>query len=523
MVLHCVYVKPRRLLWSSRYRAGVPMIRLYVLVFAAGFCTLGVELTAARLLAPFFGTSTLVWANVIGLTLLYLAVGYWLGGRLADRWPTPRRLGAVVLVAAVAIATLPFTTRPLFGLATAAFADVSAGVLIGSFVGVLLAFAVPITALGAVAPWAIRLAVQSVEEAGRVSGRLYALSTVGSLLGTFASVLLLVPWIGTRRALLVFALLLAAAALPLLPRRVLAAPVVIGLLLLIPEQAVKAAPGDQVVWEGESAYQFVQVVDDAAGDRVLRLNEGWAAHSIKVGPSGLVGGYWDRVLCLPLAIDRPVGRLAVLGNAGGTTAVQFARFWPGWQVDGVEIDPTVTDVGYRLFGMGEASQLTVHSADARPWLQATDARFDGIVIDAYRQPYIPFHLVTREFFELVRDRLVPGGAVAINVGAPPGQDLALSRISQTMALVFPVVTRSRVGNFNTVVTGYRNSATAVGASKRLAAAPPPLTEVCADFAANAQAVAPTTDPLTDDLAPVEWMTDAALFAYLQDGAPGAGR
>jgi len=503
------------------YRLLVRMARLYVLVFAAGFSSLGVELTAARLLAPFFGTSTLVWANVIGLTLLYLSVGYWLGGRIADRWPTQRALGGVVLVAAASIATLPFATRPLLTLATDAFADVSAGVLISSFVAVLLAFAVPITALGAVAPWAIRLSVTSVEEAGRVSGRLYALSTVGSLLGTFVSVLLLVPWIGTRRTLLVLALILAAAALPLLPRLAFLVPVGIALLLLVPEQGVKAAPGDHVVWEGESAYQFVQVVDDQQGERVLRLNEGWAKHSVKVGSSGLVGGYWDRLTCLPVAIDRPLGGdLAVLGNAGGTTAVQYARFWPTWQIDGVEIDPTVTDVGYRYLGMGEA-HLTVHEADARPWLDATTQRFDGIIVDAYRQPYIPFHLVTQEFFELVRDRLNPGGAVMINVGSPPGHNEALNRIAQTMASVFPVVEQSQVNDFNTIVTGYRDNGTAEGSVARLAAAPAPLTPVCQQVASNQVPVEPAAEPLTDDLAPVEWLTDSALLAYLRDGAPGA--
>jgi len=503
------------------YRLHVRMARLYLLVFAAGFSSLGVELTAARLLAPFFGTSTLVWANVIGLTLLYLSVGYWLGGRIADRWPTQRALGSVVLLAAASIAVLPFATRPLLTLATDAFADISAGVLISSFVAVLLAFAVPITALGAVAPWAIRLSVTAVEEAGRVSGRLYALSTVGSLLGTFVSVLLLVPWIGTRRTLLVLALILAAAALPLLPRATLIVPVAIALLLLIPEQGVKAAPGDQIIWEGESAYQFVQVVDDEQGERVLRLNEGWAKHSVKVGPTGLVGGYWDRLACLPAAIDRPRdGRLAVLGNAGGTTAVQYARFWPTWRVDGVEIDPTVTEVGFRFLGMSEA-RLTVHEADARPWLEASDDRFDGIIVDAYHQPYIPFHLVTKEFFELVRDRLNPGGAVMINVGSPPGHDEALDRIAQTMATAFPVVVQSQVNDFNTVVTGYRDSGTAEAAVARLASVPAPLTTVCEPMARNQLPITSTTDPLTDDHAPVEWLTDSALLAYLRDGAPGA--
>jgi spermidine synthase len=294
-------------------------------------------------------------------------------------------------------------------------------------------------------------------------------------------------------------------------------------LLFVPEHGVKAAPGDRVVWEGETPYQFAQIVDDASGERVLRLNEGWATHSIKPGPTGLVGGYWDRLLCLPPAIDKADdGRLAVLGNAGGTTAVQYARFWPTWQIDGVEIDSTVSDLGYRYLGMREA-KLAVHTADARPWLDQSKERFDGIIVDAYRQPYIPFHLITQEFFRSVREHLTPGGAVMINVGAPPGHDQALAAIAQTMATVFPVVEQSRVNDFNTIVWAYRDAPTAVGAPARLAGAPQPLTPLCADMAANATRIAPTADPLTDDHAPIEWLTDAALFSYLQDGAPGAER
>jgi spermidine synthase len=278
-----------------------------------------------------------------------------------------------------------------------------------------------------------------------------------------------------------------------------------------------------VVWEGETPSQFAQIVDDTYGDRVLRLNEGWATHSIKPGPSGLVGGYWDRAACLPAAIDRPTdGRLAVLGNAGGTTAVQYARFWPTWWIDGVEIDGTVTELGYRYLGMREA-RLTVHTADARPWLDQSDERFNGIIIDAYHQPYIPFHLVTQEFFRSVMAHLEPGGAVLINVASPKGHDQALTAIAETMATVFPVVEQSRVNAFNTVVGGYRDKATAAGAPARLRGAPAPLTPICTELAAATQRVAPSTDPLTDDHAPIEWLTDTALLSYLQEGAPGAER
>ena len=154
---------------GSRTLLGVAdrsQARIAALVLCGGAASLATEVTGARMLAPFFGSSNIVWANVIGLTLIYLSLGYWLGGRLADRHPHERALGAVALVAAFGIAALPFATRPLFGVALDAFEDVSAGAFVASFLGTLAMFAVPITALGAIAPWAIRLAVRDVEQAG---------------------------------------------------------------------------------------------------------------------------------------------------------------------------------------------------------------------------------------------------------------------------------------------------------------------------------------------------------------------
>ena len=326
-------------------------LRLHVLVFVAGACSLATEMAGARLLAPFFGTSNVVWANVIGLILVYLALGYWLGGKFADKYPNERTLGFVVLFAAITIAILPFATRPLFGAAANAFDEVSAGAFVASFVGTLLMFALPVTALGAVAPWAIRLAVTDIAEAGAVAGRLYALSHARLDRRHVPARALPDPEIGTRRTMLLAAIGLALAALPMLPRRAVLAPALLALLLLVPPGQVKAASDGKVLFEGESPYQFVQVVRETDGDTVLHLNEGWAVHSITPAKGVLTGGYYDAGLLLPLLNGAPAGRLAILGNAAGTVANQFGAVWPQTRIDGVEIDPLVTEVGRRYFGM----------------------------------------------------------------------------------------------------------------------------------------------------------------------------
>lgn len=496
--------------------------RLSLVVFLAGVASLGAEVSGARLLAPYFGTSNVVWANVIGMTLLYLSIGYWLGGKVADRRPDERSLGLVVMVAAVAVALLPFASRPVFDLATDAFADLSAGALVASFVAAMLMFAIPITCLGAVAPWAIRLAVRDVSEAGAVAGRLYALSTIGSILGTFVPVLVLIPAIGTRRTLLVSAALLGVAGALLIGRRgAVLVPLGAVALLGLPAGQIKDSRGDRVLFEDESAYQFVQVVEQPDGDRVLHLNEGWGVHSILPARRTLTRGYWDAFLVLPLLTDRPSGRLVVLGNAGGTVSNLYQAAWPSTRIDGVEIDPVVSDVGRRFLGTANPN-TTVHTADARFWLRRSDGAFDAVVIDAFRQPYVPFHLATREFFELVRSRLVDGGVVAANIATPPNQTEIVDRIASTARAVFPAVLVSRYDEFNSILVAFDDAATAAAAHERLRRAtglPARPAQLLLD--GPLLDVRPGGEVLTDDLAPVEQLTDLALLAYLRQGAPGA--
>ncbi len=497
--------------------------RLTLIVLAGGACSLATEMSGARLLAPYFGTSNLVWANVIGLMLLYLAVGYWVGGKLADRYPTERALAYVVMGSAVTIACLPFISRPLFSAATGAFDGLSAGGFIASFFGTMLLFAVPVTALGTISPWAIRLSVHDVREAGSVSGRLYAISTIGSLIGTFLPVLIIIPWIGTQRTIIAIAAVLALAALPLLPIRFVVVPILIALATLIPPGSTKGATNGRVLFERESAYQYVQVIEKDNGDRILHLNEGWAIHSLLPRAGVLTHGYWDGFLALPALGGGTEGNVAVLGNAGGTISNMYARAWPEMTVDGVEIDPLVSEVGRRYLGMNSNPRLTVHTDDARVWLRRTPTRHSAMVIDAYRQPYIPFQLVSREFFTLVRDRLTPTGVVGINVGTPPGQTEAVAMIAATMRDVFPTVVEARYDAFNSLIFAFPDALSESEIRRRLRAAPGLAAASARVIDARLRVVDPGGTILTDDHAPIEWVTDRALLTYLGEGAPGAER
>ncbi|MBJ7595930.1 MAG: fused MFS/spermidine synthase [Candidatus Dormibacteraeota bacterium] len=484
-------------------------------VFAAGAGSLATEICASRLLAPYFGNTTVVWANVIGLILVYLSVGYWLGGRVADRHPHPRVLGGLLLVAAVAISVLPFIAHPFLQLALQGFSALSIGVVAGSFFATLLLFSVPVSLLGMVSPFAVRLAVRDVQTAGSVSGRLSSLTTIGAIAGTFVPALLLIPAIGTQRTLLCAALLVSLAAFPLLPRRAPIVSVVVAGLLLIPPATVKPVAG--AVLERETQYEYVQVVTTPDGRTALRLDDGIADQSVYRPNTVLTGSEWDMPLVVPPLLDRPLRRVLVIGNAGGTMARSLAHEYPGVQIDGVEPDPAVSDIGRQLMGMADVPGLHVVEADGRAFLATTPARYDLIVVDAYRQAYVPFWLVTQEFFALARAHLNGGGAIAFNMARVPGDDRLAQAVSGTLATVFPDARIWPALSFNELVVGFDHTVSPSALQTRLQQLPRDLRVLIPLVSSQLHAVAPVADPLTDDHAPVEWLTDRALLEEIAAG------
>ncbi|PZS00232.1 MAG: spermine synthase, partial [Candidatus Chloroheliales bacterium] len=200
--------------------AAVSQPLLLLVVFTAGMSGLAMEMLSSRLLQPYFGSSQLIWAVVIGLVLIYLTVGYYLGGKLADRSPRPALLYQLVAIAGFLFALIPWIAQPILGFSLDAFKGSSVGGFLGSLLAVVALFAVPMIIMGMVAPFAIRLSLGSVSNGGRVAGSIYALSTVGSIVGTFVPVLFMMPAFGTDMTVLLFAVaLLLVAVLGLLSAR----------------------------------------------------------------------------------------------------------------------------------------------------------------------------------------------------------------------------------------------------------------------------------------------------------------
>jgi len=514
---------------------------LYFTVFASGMTTLAIELSASRLLGYVFGTSNLVWASIIGLMLVYLTLGYSMGGRLADRHPEEMVFYRLLAWGALTSGVVPFLARPVLRAAADAFDQLAIGVLAGSFTAVLVLFVVPVTLLGMISPFAIRLALEDARQAGAVAGRIYAISTLGSFFGTFLPVLLLIPLVGVTFTFLLFGGFLNLVALLGLWRRVgrgaalkrLWMPALLGVLALLWGQGnLKNTPGQ--VYEAESAYNYLQVLE--VGEfRYLRLNEGQGIHSIYHPEQLIYNGPWMQVLAAPFFNPAPyaperVESLAIVGLAAGTTARQATAAFGPIPIDGFEIDPAIIRVGEMYFGM-DLPNLTPIAQDGRWGLAHSPRRYSIISVDAYRPPYIPWHLTTREFFQIVYDHLTPDGVLVINVGRAPGDRRLIEGLAATIGTVFPSLYVMDVPDtFNSILYATRQPtrvedfyANYQALQMQAEASPLLVTAVTRAIAnlhpdpcAGAEPAA-GCQVFTDDRAPIEWITNNMVLNYILGG------
>jgi len=503
---------------------------LYVMVAVGGAATMGVEMSASRLLAPYFGDSLPVWGLLIGLLLAYLAIGYALGGRLADRYPHASVLYRIAVWSGFLVGLVPYLSRPILRLAASAFARYEAGAVLGSLLAVLALYAVPVVMLGCISPFAIRLSVHSKESSGDAAGRIYALSTLGSLVGTFGSVFWLIPVLGTRRTVFVLSLgLLATAWVGLaqskrrkaLPYLVLVFVIIV--LQFLPTGAIKPTQG--LIYELESAYNYVQVLQDGEA-RLLKLNEGEGIQSAYQPGQILTGYVYDYFLLVPFfrsELSAPVSSLCLIGLAAGTTARQYSAVFGPISIDGVEIDPGIVAVGQQYFDLN-LPNLRVIIEDGRYHLANSDQLYDVVAIDAYRPPYIPFQLSTVEFFIEVRDHLTHDGVVAVNVARTETDYALVDAIASTMKAVFPnVYIIDVLSNLNSVVVATKRPTNLSVIKEQLGAqSNPVLEQVVARAGGRIWEVTHAMGPLLcDDRAPVEQIVHAVAARYLLGGRGGS--
>lgn len=495
--------------------------------------TLAIEFTASRLLQTVYGTSNIVWANVIGLVLLSLTAGYFIGGRLADRYPREPVFYGLVTIAGFCSVFFLLLTGAVLRRAAAAMAIMNVNAIAGSLLLVILALVVPVTLLGCLSPFAIRLAVRDVNESGRISGRIYAISTLGSLLGTYVPVLIVIPLAGSRAAAVLFGAILLGVGIIGLFRSTKSRPArTVGLLLsllLIPAVAfwldggIKTQSGQ--IYETESAYNYIQVIrrDDC---NYLLLNEGQAFHSFYCDGGRVPEiSVWSIMLAAPFFNADAVAprEMAVVGLAAGTIPKQFTRVFGPLDIDGIELDPAILSAGRQYFALDEPN-INAIAGDGRYAMSQLPGPYDVVTIDAYKVPYIPWHLATREFFADVSSRMSDTGVLAINVGRVPEDRRLIDAVGATLLAVFPTVHAIDVpGTLNTILVATQQPTTVGNLHANLAAlgpdADPLLRDALTVAAANIAPLGAGGAIMTDDRAPIEFISDSIVVRYLLDAGP----
>lgn len=438
--------------------------------FAAGFAGMTLELAAVRLLAPYFGTSAYVWTNVIAVTLLSLAVGAWIGGRIADRGH-PERALLLALVAGGVLSVVAPLFAPLLAseiLPSDLRLDEAFALFVsGSLLATLAVFGPPLALVGACSPLLVRRLVDAGASVGRGSGGVYAWSTLGSLLGTFGTTHWFVPYLGSKNTILLAGLALFAAAACLLflgsskraARAGLAVLLIAGASVAASETLIRLRPPRALApgWtllseERESVYQSVRVIERRDGDsslRYLQVNDGLDSYqSLQEVGEIFTDTYYDQLAVTILTVpklERPT-RVLILGLGGGTLVPLLHALSRADDVAielvGVEIDALVVTMAQKFLGL-DPNSVEIHAdLDARVALRALPGTWDAVLVDAYAgQVHIPAHLCSREFFAEVAERMHPHGVIALNVGAIGPEDQVASAVANTLARVCGTVYR----------------------------------------------------------------------------------
>lgn len=405
---------------------------IYFAVIVSGASVLAVELLGTRIIAPFYGASLYLWSALISVALAALSVGYAIGGRWADRGPRLERFAVLLGLAGLWIIVIPWMRMP--ALAISESAGLRAAVLITATV----LFFPPLTLLGMISPYAIRLKAASLDVVGTTAGNLYSVSTIASVVAAVATGFFLIPNFGVTRLLhlIGFALLVTSVLGLIVGRRhkvALTAAVglvVVGVVVVSLAPDLKADPDRGLLDVAQGAYAEVRVLE-VDETRYMIIDGG--IHTI-IDPYTLNSQFpYVNVLDIAKRLYAQPGEMLLVGLGGGSVVKSFGR--DGWTVEAVEIDPTVTRMAYKWFGL-EPSEAKVYDMDARQYFLTHEKKFELIVMDAFGSSSIPFHLVTKESFGLVKSRMQDDGVLAMNIEAVGWDDIIVRSLTVTLRQKF---------------------------------------------------------------------------------------
>ena len=412
--------------------------RLGLLVFSSGAMVMALELMASRILTPVFGSTTYTWGSLIGVILAGLSLGYYLGGKIADKNPQFQKICSIIFSAGLYTIFIPFIAPSVLGFSISVLPASQYAPLLATFVLLML----PTTLLGFVSPYSIKLATHTLKRVGNISGSLYSLSTIGGILGTFLTVFVLIPMISVREIIFAIGITLMITSLIGLktPPKIVVLVVIVLLIAPWSSAVVGLIPHiGESIYEKETPYSHLDVTDSGK-IRTLFINGMIHGKMNLDDPSELVIDY-TRYFHLGGIFNSDFENVLFIGGGGFSGPKNFLSTYPDILVDVVEIDPDVIDVAKKYFAVNDDPRLRIFNEDARNFLTQNNEKYDLIILDAYATNYVPFHLLTAEYFQILDSRLQPRGIVVSNlIGSLVGETSDLFRSAyKTMDTVFPTL------------------------------------------------------------------------------------
>jgi spermidine synthase len=407
-------------------------ILLYIVVFVCGAAVLAIEILGTRIIGPFYGVSLYLWSALISVTLIALSIGYMLGGRLADRRNNLNTLSLIIALPGLFMFLLPFIRNGVIDLTEGM--GLRTAVLISSFI----LFFPPLTLLGMVSPYAIKLRTETLAKVGTRAGDLYAVSTIGSVIAALMTGFILIPNIGVIKLTFgIGAILVITSILILMTGKMKAVKTLLLIIaagiLLIPVYIIpgeKADPGRGLLEVKQSSYGEIRIMD-IENERLLLIDGG--IHSVvnRYNYENLMPYAWVMEMVKDMRDAR--GDMLLIGLGGGSLLKSFYN--DNWDVEAVEIDPVVTEMAYKYFNLNTPLEAILHM-DGREFLKNTGKLYDLIILDAFGSSSVPFHLTTIESFQLASSRLKEDGLIAVNLEAVGWDDIIVRSVSATMKKVF---------------------------------------------------------------------------------------
>jgi len=487
---------------------------LEIVVFITGAVVMALEIVGSRVLAPYVGTSIVVWTSLIGVILASLSLGYWLGGRIADKNPHYKPLARIILFAGVLIGLVSFTKSFLLSTIGDYFSDLR----MASIVATLLLFAPPSLFLGMVLPYAVRLKLRSLKKSGRTSGNLFALSTIGSILGTFSAGFFLLAYLGNTKILMLLSIFLIGTSFLVYPGSVLGikSKILLFLVTAITVFGLLNLPdiGKQGTFlDTDTLYNRVILEvrqDETTGRQILALVLGNADQSFMfLDKDDDLAAEYTKYYRLGTHFNPNIKHALMIGGGGYSYPKDFLKTNPDAHLDVVEIDPKITELARKYFRLEDNPRLAIYHQDARDFLNKTEKKYDAIFIDVYEgDRATPFQITTFEAVSKIYDILNKSGVVILNIGPSiEGESGRFLRAElKTYEAIFPQVYVFPVADpedgarrQNIIFIALKSENTPVLSSKD---------EKLRRYLKNLFTKEITKDMpiLTDDYAPIEWYT-----------------